>query len=103
MEPGALAEFAAAAHVHKDLTDRFLEPMDVVSLSGRGGGEREAWKFSYLGRFFECWCKASRPEWHSCAFIGKNQLYVFISAIVFLFKASPHLHRLPGLPWWLSW
>ena len=78
MEPGALAEFAAAAHVHKDLTDRFLEPMDVDSLSGRGGGEREAWKFSYLGRFFECWCKASRPEWHSCAFIGKNQLYVFM-------------------------
>ncbi|KAI4544527.1 hypothetical protein MG293_004793 [Ovis ammon polii] len=37
MEPDALAEFAAAAHVHKDLMDRFLEPMDVDSFSGRGG------------------------------------------------------------------
>ncbi|KAI4574650.1 hypothetical protein MJT46_003929 [Ovis ammon polii x Ovis aries] len=36
MEPDALAEFAAAAHVHKDLMDRFLEPMDVDSFSGRG-------------------------------------------------------------------
>ena len=34
MEPDVLAEFATAAHVHKDPMDRFLEPMDMDSLSG---------------------------------------------------------------------
>ena len=65
--------------------DRFLEPMDMASLSGRGGGEREGWKFSSLGRFFECWCKADQTRvTQLCIYWEEPVVYIHLSHCVLI-------------------
>ena len=83
-----ILEFATA----KEPVDRSVEPVDVDGLSGWGGGEREGRKFRVLLEgSLSAGASLTRPEWRSCAFAGNHHWDLFISAIVSLSKAHPHL------------